>query len=46
MNKVKLSCEGIILEIDEEIAEKSIILKNMIENNGKNEEIPLPNIKL
>lgn len=46
MNKIKLSCEGTIIEVDQEIVGKSIILKNMVDNSDKNEEIPLPNIKL
>lgn len=46
MQKVKLQCEGEIIEVDLEVAQQSVILKNMIEDTGKDGEIPLPNLKM
>ena len=47
MTKVKLvSQEGEMTEIDEEVATKSTLIKNMIEDAGTDEEIPLPNVKI
>ena len=46
MNKVKLvSQENETLEVDEDISSKSQLIKNMIEDTGTEEEIPLPNVK-
>ena len=45
MTKVILTCEGKKIEVDIEVAEKSTILKNMIEDTGKDGEIPIPNIR-
>ena len=46
MTKVVLTCEGERLEVDIEVVEKSTILKNMIEDTGKEGEIPIPNIRI
>jgi len=46
MTKVKLiSQEGELIEVDEEVAMKSTLIKNMIEDAGTEEDIPLPNVK-
>mmetsp|Transcript_69622 Transcript_69622/g.96809 ORF Transcript_69622/g.96809 Transcript_69622/m.96809 type:complete len:162 (+) Transcript_69622:61-546(+) len=46
MTKVKLvSQEGEIIEVDEEVTMKSTLIKNMIEDSGTDEDIPLPNVK-
>ena len=43
---VKLvSLEGETLEVDEKVASKSQLIKNMIDDAGTEEEIPLPNVK-
>ena len=44
--KVRLICEGEKLDVDLEVIQKSAILKNMIEDTGKEGEIPIPNIQL
>jgi len=46
MQKVRLQCEGEIIEVDLDVAQQSVILKNMIEDTGKDGEIPLPNLKM
>lgn len=46
MQKVRLQCENEIIEVDLEVAQQSVILKNMIEDTGKDGEIPLPNLKV
>ena len=46
MQTVKLVCEGESLEVDLEVAQQSVILKNMIEDTGKEDSIPLNNLKL
>ena len=46
MAKVNLLCGTERLEIDLEVAQKSTILRNMIEDTGKEGEIPIPNIQL
>ena len=46
MAKVNLPCGTERLEIDLEVAQKSTILRNMIEDTGKEGEIPIPNIQL
>ena len=46
MTKVVLTCEGEKINVDIEVAEKSTILKNMIEDTGKEGEIPIPNIRV
>ena len=44
--KLKLiSAEGTIYEIEENVACKSQLIKNMVEDAGTSEEIPLPNVK-
>ena len=44
--KVKLTTkDGETIEVDKEIACKSTLLRGAIEDNGINEEIPLPTIK-
>ncbi len=45
-NKVKLLCsDGEEVEIDVEIAEKSVLIKGLIDDSGTDEQIPLPNVK-
>jgi len=45
-NKVKLLCsDGETVVVDLDIAEKSILIKGMIDDAGPDEEIPLPNVK-
>ena len=46
MQKVTLLCESEKLQIDLEVAQKSTILKNMIEDTGREGDIPIPNIQL
>ncbi len=44
--RVRLICqEGETIEVDLEVAEKSILIKGMIDDGGIDEEIPLPNVK-
>ena len=46
MSKVKLvTSEGDIVEVDVEVASKSVLIKGMIDDSGVDEEIPLPNVK-
>ena len=46
MSKVKLvTSEGEIVEVDVEVASKSVLIKGMIDDSGVEEEIPLPNVK-
>ena len=46
MSKVKLvTTEGEVVEVDVEIASKSVLIKGMIDDSGVEEEIPLPNVK-
>jgi S-phase kinase-associated protein 1 len=45
-SKVKLvTSEGEIVEVDVEVASKSVLIKGMIDDSGIEEEIPLPNVK-
>jgi S-phase kinase-associated protein 1 len=45
-NKVKLVCsDGEVVEIDIDIAEKSVLIKGLIDDSGTEEQIPLPNVK-
>jgi len=45
-NKVKLvTCEGEVVEVDVDVASKSVLIKGMIDDSGVDEEIPLPNVK-
>lgn len=46
MSRIRLICEGEKLDVDLEVVQKSTILKNMIEDTGKEGEIPIPNIQL
>ena len=46
MSKVKLvTSEGEVVEVDVEVASKSVLIKGMIDDSGVEEEIPLPNVK-
>ena len=46
MSKVKLvTSEGEVVEVDVEVASKSVLIKGMIDDSGVDEEIPLPNVK-
>jgi len=43
---VKLLCsDGEVVEVDVDVAEKSVLIKGMIDDSGPDEEIPLPNVK-
>eukprot|EP00439_Symbiodinium_sp_Y106_P008978 s3365_g1.t1 len=45
-DKLKLkSSQGEIFEVDPEVATMSTLIKNMVEDSGTDEEIPLPNVK-
>eukprot|EP00437_Effrenium_voratum_P010787 CAMPEP_0181440926 /NCGR_PEP_ID=MMETSP1110-20121109/23233_1 /TAXON_ID=174948 /ORGANISM="Symbiodinium sp., Strain CCMP421" /LENGTH=67 /DNA_ID=CAMNT_0023564773 /DNA_START=57 /DNA_END=257 /DNA_ORIENTATION=+ len=45
-DKVKLkSSQGEIFEVEPEVATMSTLIKNMVEDSGTDEEIPLPNVK-
>mmetsp|Transcript_43173 Transcript_43173/g.31541 ORF Transcript_43173/g.31541 Transcript_43173/m.31541 type:complete len:163 (+) Transcript_43173:31-519(+) len=45
-NKVKLvTSEGEVVEVEVEVASKSVLIKGMIDDSGVEEEIPLPNVK-
>ena len=44
--KVKLICsDGEVVEVDQEVAERSVLVRGLIEDSGPEEEIPLPNVK-
>ena len=44
--KVKLvTSEGEEVEVDKEVAIKSVLIKSMIDDSGTDESIPLPNVK-
>jgi S-phase kinase-associated protein 1 len=44
--KVKLvTSEGEVVEVDVDVASKSVLIKGMIDDSGIEEEIPLPNVK-
>jgi S-phase kinase-associated protein 1 len=46
MAKVKLvTSEGEVVEVDVDVASKSVLIKGMIDDSGVEEEIPLPNVK-
>ena len=46
MTKVNLVAEeGEPIEVDEEIATMSVLVKSMIDDSGADEDIPLPNVK-
>ena len=44
---VKLvSQEGESMEVDEQVACKSVLIKNMLDDTGGDDEIPLPNLRI
>lgn len=44
--KVKLACsDGEVVEVDQEVAEKSVLIKGLIDDSGTEEVIPLANVK-
>ena len=44
--QVKLLCsDGEVVEVPVEIAEKSVLIKGLIEDSGTEDDIPLPNVK-
>ena len=44
--KIKLICEnGESMMVDQDVAERSLLIKGMIDDSGAEEEIPLPNVK-
>ena len=44
--KIKLICQdGEPIEVDIDLAEKSVLIKGMIDDSGTEEDIPLPNVK-
>ena len=46
VEKVKLMCsDGEEVEVDQDIAEKSVLIKGLIDDSGTDEAIPLPNVK-
>jgi S-phase kinase-associated protein 1 len=46
MAKVKLvTSEGEVVEVDVDVASKSVLIKGMIDDSGVEEEITLPNVK-
>ena len=45
-DKVTLQCQGESIEVDIDVIKKSTILKNMIEDTGKDGEIKIPNIEV
>ena len=43
---VKLLCnDGEVVEVATNVAEKSVLIKGLIEDSGTEEEIPLPQVK-
>ena len=43
---VKLACsDGEVVEVDKEVAEKSVLIKGLIDDSGTEEIIPLANVK-
>ena len=45
-DKVKLLCnDGEVVEVAQNVAEKSVLIKGLIEDSGIEEEIPLPQVK-
>lgn len=46
MSTVKLTTmEGDVVEVDIEVAKKSVLVSSLIDDSGTDEEIPLPNVK-
>ena len=44
--QVKLICEnGESMLVEQDVAERSLLIKGMIDDSGIEEEIPLPNVK-
>ena len=44
--KVRLACtDGEVVEVDQDIAEKSVLIKGLIDDSGTEELIPLANVK-
>lgn len=44
--KVRLACtDGDVVEVDQDIAEKSVLIKGLIDDSGTEEIIPLANVK-
>merc|ERR1719465_331752 len=39
------SAQGELFEVEEAVASSSTLIKNMVEDSGTDEEIPLPNVK-
>ena len=46
MQTVKLLCDGKRIDVELDVIQKSTVLKNMIEDTGKEGEIPIPNIQV
>ena len=45
-NKVKLLCsDGEEVQVEVSIAEKSVLIKGLIDDSGTEEQVPLPNVK-
>ena len=40
-----MTSEGEVVEVDVNVASKSVLIKGMIDDSGVEEEIPLPNVK-
>ena len=40
-----VTSEGEVVEVDVDVASKSVLIKGMIDDSGVEEEIPLPNVK-
>ena len=40
-----ITSDGELVEIDQDIAEKSVLIKGMIDDSGVEESIPLANVK-
>ena len=45
-NKVKLLCsDGEEVQVEVSVAEKSVLIKGLIDDSGTEEQVPLPNVK-
>ena len=40
-----VTSDGEVMEVDVDVASKSVLIKGMIDDSGVEEEIPLPNVK-
>lgn len=40
-----VTSDGEVVEVDVDVASKSVLIKGMIDDSGVEEEIPLPNVK-